>query len=255
MNQRLIKRFGLAMAMSAVTVLPSWAQEAVVEETAAPMVPFETAMDMAVRGVYGLLGVLSVLTLALIIYFVAVFRRRQVVPEMLRRELMEKLQSGNLEDARRLCSFRSGALSSVMLAALEHVKNVPDADAMLLRDVVEAEGARQAESMEGQAQYLMDIAVVAPMIGLLGTVFGMMIAFNAVSDQIAVVRPTALVAGVNKAMLTTAFGLVVGIPSMMFYAYFRRRASKLISLLEASASELLMTLLGGRSGNELQKTL
>jgi len=92
----------------------------------------------------------------------------------------------------------------------------------------------------------MDIAVVAPMIGLLGTVFGMMIAFNAVSDQIAVVRPTALVAGVNKAMITTAFGLVVGIPAMMFYAYFRRRASRLVSMLEVASGELVMTLLSRR---------
>ncbi len=209
-------------------------------------IPFETAMDVAVKGVYGVLALLSVLTLALILYFFVVLRRKQVVPEQLRRELVDKLQSGNLEDARRLCSFRGGALSAVLLAALDHIKNVPDADAMLLRDVVEAEGARQSESMDGQTQYLMDIAVVAPMVGLLGTVFGMMIAFNAVSEQIAVVRPTALVAGVNKAMLTTAFGLLVGIPAMMFYAYFRRRASKLISLLEVSASEMLMLMLSRR---------
>ena len=92
----------------------------------------------------------------------------------------------------------------------------------------------------------MDIAVVAPMIGLLGTVFGMMIAFNAVSDQIAVVRPTALIAGVNKAMLTTAFGLLVGIPAMMFYAYFRNRTAKLVSLLETASTELFTALLSRR---------
>jgi biopolymer transport protein ExbB len=130
---------------------------------------------------------------------------------------------------------------------LDHMKSVNDANPMLLRDVVEAEGSRQSESIQGQTQFLMDIAVVAPMIGLLGTVFGMMIAFNAVSDQIAVVRPTALVAGVNKAMLTTAFGLVVGIPAMMFYAYFRRRSSKLVSLLEAASAELFNALLSRRS--------
>ena len=123
---------------------------------------------------------------------------------------------------------------------------MPDIDPMLLRDVVEGEGARQSESIQGQTQYLMDISVVAPMIGLLGTVFGMMIAFNAVSDQIAVVRPTALIAGVNKAMITTAFGLVVGIPAMMAYAYFRNRSAKLVSLLETASAELFTTLLSRR---------
>jgi len=232
--------------MSVFLPLAAVAQEAAQSTEKASGIPFETAVDFAVKGVYGLLGLLSILTLALIIYFLAVLRKGQIVPELFRRELLDKLQTGQMEDARRLCSFRGGALSAVILSALEHLKGIPDADAMLLRDVVEAEGARQAEAIEGQPQLLMDIAVVAPMIGLLGTVFGMMIAFNAVSDQIAVVRPTALVAGVNKAMITTAFGLVVGIPAMMFYAYFRRRASRLVSMLEVASGELVMTLLSRR---------
>ncbi len=211
-------------------------------------ISFETAMEFGVRSIYVILAAMSVLTLALILYFFALLRGRAVVPEPFRTELIDKLRSGSLEDARRLCNFRGGPLSAVILAALEHVKNVPDADSTLLRDVVEAEGARQSESMEGQTQFLMDVAVIAPMVGLLGTVFGMMLAFNAVSGQIAVVRPTALVEGVNKAMLTTAFGLVVGIPAMAFYAYFRRRAAKLVSLLEVNASEMLMLLLSRRPG-------
>lgn len=238
--------FRRVLCLGAALPLVAMAQETVAAAEKSSGIPFETAVDFAVKGVYGLLGMLSILTLALIVYFLAVLRKGQVVPESLHRELMEKLQAGNLDDARRLCSFRGGALSAVMLSALDHLKSIPDADAMLLRDVVEAEGARQSEAIEGQPSLLMDIAVVAPMIGLLGTVFGMMIAFNAVSDQIAVVRPTALVAGVNKAMITTAFGLVVGIPAMMFHAYFRRRASRLISMLEVASGELVMTLLGRR---------
>jgi biopolymer transport protein ExbB len=224
------------------------AQDAVSDgASGAAGIPFDVAMDVAVKGVYGVLIAMSVLTLALILYFFTVLRRRQIVPEPFRSELLQQIRSGALDDARRMCSFRRGPLSSVVMTALDHMKSVNDANPMLLRDVVEAEGSRQSESIQGQTQFLMDIAVVAPMIGLLGTVFGMMIAFNAVSDQIAVVRPTALVAGVNKAMLTTAFGLVVGIPAMMFYAYFRRRSSKLVSLLEAASAELFNALLSRRS--------
>lgn len=232
--------------LSVVAPVTAMAQETVGAVEEAGGIPFETAVDFAVKGVYGLLALLSILTLAMIIYFLVVLRKGQIVPRQLHRELIEKLQSGNLEDARRLCGFRGGALSAIMLSALDHLKTIPDADAMMLRDVVEAEGARQSEAIEGQPQLLMDVAVVAPMIGLLGTVFGMMLAFNAVADQIAVVRPTELVAGVNKAMMTTAFGLVVGIPAMMFYAYFRRRASRLVSMLEVASGELVMTLLSRR---------
>jgi len=229
--------------------LPVYAQdvaETAVNSSTIGGIPFVTVMNIATKSVYGVLAALSIITLAMIIYFLAVLRKGQVVPEPLRSELMSKLREGNIEDARRMCGFRRGPLSAVLLSALDHMKSMPDMDPMLLRDVVEGEGARQSESIQGQTQYLMDIAVVAPMIGLLGTVFGMMIAFNAVSDQIAVVRPTALIAGVNKAMITTAFGLVVGIPAMMAYAFFRNRTAKLISLLETASAELFTALLSRR---------
>jgi biopolymer transport protein ExbB len=241
--------FGVGIVLGSVYVMPCFAQgeSAAVVTAEDTGIPFDVAMNMAVKGVYCVLGALSIGTLALIFYFLVVLRKRQIVPELLRRELMEKIRAGELADARRMCEFRKGPLTAVMITALDHMKSIPDADPMLLRDVVEAEGARQADSIQGQTQYLMDIAVVCPMIGLLGTVFGMMIAFNAVSDQIAVVRPTALVAGVNKAMLTTAFGLVVGIPAMMFYAYFRRLSSKLVVALESACADLFTALLSRRA--------
>jgi len=229
-------------------VMPGYAQVAAdaVEGATVGGIPFEVVMNGAVKGVYGVLAVMSIATLAMVIYFFIVLRKGQVVPEPLRSELMEKLHAGDIEDARRLCGFRRSPLSAVLLSALDHIGSMPDIEPMLLRDVVEGEGARQSESIQGQTQYLMEMAVVAPMIGLLGTVFGMMIAFNAVSDQIAVVRPTALIAGVNKAMLTTAFGLLVGIPAMMFYAYFRNRSAKLVSMLETASAELFTALLSRR---------
>lgn len=230
-------------------VISGYAQDATVSGTAGATVggiPFDVVMNGAIKGVYGLLAVMSFVTLAMILYFFVVLRKGQVVPEPLRSELMEKVRAGDIEDARRLCGFRRGPLSAVLLSALDHIGSMSEINPMLLRDVVEGEGSRQSESIQGQTQYLMDIAVVAPMIGLLGTVFGMMIAFNAVSGQIAVVRPTALIAGVNKAMLTTAFGLVVGIPAMIFYAYFRNRSAKLVSMLETASAELFTALLSRR---------
>jgi biopolymer transport protein ExbB len=241
--------FAATAVIGGLQALPVYAQETVkAAESTATIggIPFDIVMNIAIKSVYGLLAVLSVLTLAMILYLLAVLRKGQIVPEPLRSELVEKLRAGDIEDARRLCGFRRGPLSAVLLTALDHMKSMPDIDPMLLRDVVEGEGSRQSESIQGQTQYLMDIAVVAPMIGLLGTVFGMMIAFNAVSDQIAVVRPTALIAGVNKAMITTAFGLVVGIPAMMAHAYFRNRTAKLVSLLETASAELFTTLLSRR---------
>ena len=194
---------------------------------------------------YVLAGI-SVLTVAFVIYFFVVLRASQVAPASLLREVVEKVRAGSLADARRACEYRTGPLSSVALAAMDYMHHMPDGDSMLLKDVMEGEGGRQAEAIQGQTQYLLDIAVVAPMIGLLGTVIGMLRAFSAVALDIAKAKPIVLAGGVSQALVTTAFGLAVGIPAMMFYAYFRRRASKLVSYLEAASTEVLTALLGKR---------
>lgn len=189
---------------------------------------------------------LSLLTLSLVIYFLAVLRVGQIAPRSLQRELVDKLRSGNVEDARRTCEYRRGPLAAVTLAGISYLNNVQDLDPMLLKDVMEGEGSRQAESIQGQTQYLLDMAAVAPMVGLLGTVFGMLKAFGSVARDIASAQPVVLAAGVSQALITTAFGLIIGIPSMMFYAVFRRKASKLVAHLESASVDVLTALLSGR---------
>ena len=185
------------------------------------------------------LAAVSVLTLAMVLYFAVVLRRGQVAPRPLHRELVEKIKAGDLDDARRAAEYRLCPLSHIAISAIEYVRHVPNPDPMMVRDVIEGEGTRQAENIQGQTQYLLDVAVVAPMIGLLGTVFGMLRAFSAVALDIAQAKPIVLAAGVSQALITTAFGLIVGIPAMVFYAFFRRRAAKVVSTMEASASEIL----------------
>jgi biopolymer transport protein ExbB len=172
-----------------------------------------------------------------------VLRNGQVAPRALRRELIEKIRAGALDDAGTACDYRSCPLSAVAAAGIEYIRTVPQTDAMILRDVMEGEGGRQSEAIQGQTQYLLDIAVVAPMVGLLGTVFGMLRAFSSVALDIAKAKPVVLAGGVSQALITTAFGLIVGIPAMIFFAYFRRRASKVVSHLEAASADVLTALL------------
>jgi biopolymer transport protein ExbB len=98
-------------------------------------------------------------------------------------------------------------------------------------------------AIQGQVQYLFDMAVLSPMVGLIGTVFGMIHAFHAVAMDLAKAKPMLLAAGVSEALVATAAGLLVGIPTMAFYAYFRGRSSNLISRLESASTDVLTTLL------------
>lgn len=189
------------------------------------------------------LAALSVLMLSLVLYLGITLRRTQILPPQLYRELLERLKDFNITEARRLCEDRPCALSSLAMAALEYTHRCGGSvDGAFLRDVLQSEGERQAESLQGQTQYLLDIAVVAPMVGLLGTVVGMMKAFGAVAYDIASVKPVILAAGVSQATITTAFGLMVAIPATIFYSYFRRQAAKQVCALEIAGTEILRLL-------------
>ena len=116
------------------------------------------------------------------------------------------------------------------------------------KNIVESEGARQADSMLSQAQLLLDLSAIAPMLGLLGTTLGMLKAFGAVAQDVMVAaKPVILAQGVSQAIITTIFGLIVAIPCMAAYAYFRRRASKLVGQLELASAEIV-TAVAARRG-------
>jgi biopolymer transport protein ExbB len=192
------------------------------------------------------LGLMSVAGVAFVIYFFVVLRRQQVVPDILRDDVLDKIETGQINDARTACGYKPCAFSEVAVAALDYLGSVDKADPALLKEVIEGEGSRQAAALQSQIQYLMDVAVIAPMMGLLGTVFGMMRAFNVVAFDLAKAKPMLLAAGVAEALITTAAGLIIGIPAMMFYAYFRGRTSKLVSDLEVASGQVMTSMLKKR---------
>lgn len=207
-----------------------------------------TLMEMLSKGgvVMIVLGLMSVVGLALVIYFFVVLRRNQVVPSQLRDDVMDKLEAGDWADARSACGYRPCAFSEVAVAAIDYARSSTSPDPGLLKDVIEGEGGRQALIIQGQTQYLFDLAVLSPMVGLLGTVFGMIHAFNAVALDLTKAKPMLLAAGVGEALVATAAGLIVGIPTMAFYAWFRNRAARLIAELEVSSGQVMNVLLSKR---------
>ena len=237
-----------AVASEATVAEENVAEEIKADESATKVGAKQSWRDVVRNGGFLMyvLGGMSVMTVAFVVYFGVVLRVSQVAPRALRRELVEKIKTGAYDDASRACDYKPCPLADVAQVAIAHVRTIPDLDPSILRDTVEGEGARQAEAIQGQTQYLLDIAVVSPMVGLLGTVFGMLRAFGAVATDIASAKPVLLAEGVSQALVTTAFGLIVGIPAMVCYAWFRRRASNVVSVLEAASTDLLIALLSKR---------
>ncbi|HMP90128.1 MAG TPA: MotA/TolQ/ExbB proton channel family protein [Kiritimatiellia bacterium] len=207
------------------------------EEAAVDGMTWRQIIDAGGTLVYVLAG-MSVIGFAMVVYFALVLRREQIIPGALIEKLRENLRRGDFDAAEKTCLSRPCALASITLAAVRHKLRVGSTDIGLLRETMEGEGGRQATLIQNQTQYLLDIAIIAPMIGLLGTVMGMLRAFNSVALDMARARPLELAEGVAQALVTTIAGLIVAIPAMVAYAYFRGRSSRLISELEGAAAEL-----------------
>lgn len=185
------------------------------------------------------LGVLSVLTTFMVVYFLFTLRENMVLPTAFLTEAKELSESGDVGQLCSLCNNDSSPGAGIVGAAAGLLRDNPGIDYLVIRDVIEDEGSRQSNAIWQKIQYLMDIAVTAPMVGLLGTVLGMIQAFVGLQQDFGTVKPTALANGVSKALVTTAGGLILGIAAMLFYSYFRGRVSGLIAKLEENSNMIL----------------
>jgi biopolymer transport protein ExbB len=203
-------------------------------------IPQLTLGEMLQKGgpVLWVLGVLSVVALALIIYYFSSLRRDRVINGEFFRNARGLATKHDLEGLSALCLRFDVPLSQIVLAAVEAVRR-GDENPMAVREAVESEGERQATTLWIRINILLDIAVVAPMIGLLGTVIGMIKAFGSIAYEMSAAKPVMLAEGVSQALTATGAGLAVGIPAMIFYGYFRGRVQKLVLDLEASASQIV----------------
>ena len=179
---------------------------------------------------------ISVLALATVMYLLVAHRRGALAPRALMSDVFSKLQVGDHGEARRLCERRPCAFASITLAALDAARGTPAGQRANVTTAIETAGAHVAERLQASVDWLADLAAIAPLVGLLGTVLGMFQAFSGIaSDLAANARPVVLAQGVSQAIVTTAFGLAVSIPCLIFHALLRRRTAKRIASLETLA--------------------
>lgn len=184
-----------------------------------------------------LLG-MSVIALALIMYLFVAHRRGAIAPAALLSDVLNALHGDNATEAKRLCERSGSALADVALAGVLAV-TMPGATLERVNAAVETAGSHAAGRMSATVEYLLDIATIAPLVGLLGTVLGMFKAFSGVANDIASAKPVVLAQGVSQAIITTVFGLVISIPVLAAYAFFRRRVARRTDELENAAAEIV----------------
>jgi len=118
-----------------------------------------------------------------------------------------------------------------------------------MKEAIEETGRHVVHELERFLNTLGTIASVAPLLGLLGTVVGMISVFSAITTH-GVGDPATLAGGISQALITTAAGLTVGIPALMFYRYFRGRVDELVVIMEQESLKLVEVLHGEREREE-----
>ena len=157
-------------------------------------------------------------------------RRWWPPPPGLAQETERLLREGQLTAARIASIRRGSSLGQVLAAGLACTETDPRA----IRDAIEESGRHAAHELERYLNALGTIAATTPLLGLLGTVIGMIKVFAAITT-VGVGNPQILAGGISEALITTAAGLSVGIPSLMFHRFFRGRINELTISMEQQA--------------------
>lgn len=182
--------------------------------------------------IYSLLLALSVSSLAIWSYLLMKLRTPELVPAEVCAEVREKLLNKNYEEALSLCEQHSSILFQMVSAGVQ----ARNQNSLARQELMKAEGIRASNSLWQKISLLNDIAVVAPMIGLLGTVLGMFYAFYDLNRSMESI--SALFDGLGISVGTTVGGLVVAILAMMFHAITKYRMMRQLSRVESEAYAL-----------------
>jgi biopolymer transport protein ExbB len=212
--------------------------------TLVPEIHSKTIMDtlIAAGPVMILLFLLSIFFVMLVIVYVMTIRRGAVVSSGYMATADALLRKRDYLGLLAVSNRHGEAIARVVQKMLDFTTKNPNADLQQIREIAETEGTRVAASLNNRVIYLADIGMIAPLLGLLGTVLGIIHSFAALGSELGTARYVALSQGISEALVNTCAGLAIGIPAMMFYAFFRGRAQKLISDLEAATTHVLALL-------------
>ena len=183
----------------------------------------------------------SVIALAIVIERFWTLRRTEVVPPGLVAAILERVQQDRL-DEQYLSALRQGSpLGRILAAGLVNRRSSRE----VMKESIEEVGRQVAHRLERFLNTLGTIAAITPLLGLLGTVVGMIEVF-AVITSVGVGSPGELAGGISVALITTAAGLSVAIPTMIFHRYFRGRVDELVLEMEQQAIMLIEVIKGER---------
>ena len=240
------------VVLAALVLLPAagWAQEMVMDEAVAADAAADDGGGMGLWSIIagsGWLGIIlwtallacSVAAAWLAIDFSITVNPKKIIPDSLVNDVREAMEQGDVMKAMQRCEQEPGVLSSILMAGFRNVKEGFE----VIQEQVAAAADLESEKLMQRVSYLNMCGSIAPMLGLLGTVQGMIAAFaNLATSQAGAAQQSLLALNIAQALWTTAGGLCIAIPAVSFYTYFKNRLSRIILSMEGLTMDLIKAL-------------
>ena len=186
----------------------------------------------------------SIVALAIIIERYWTLQKERVAPKYLAAKIWQWRKEGDLDENRILQIKKSSPLGRILASGLLN----ENYDREIMEESIEETGRHVSYELQRFLNTLGTIAAISPLLGLLGTVIGMIQVFSVITS-VGVGDPGELAGGISKALITTAAGLSVAIPSLIFVRFFRRRVDGLVVGMEEEAIKLVEVMHGQRKAN------
>src|ERR1051326_7954192 len=248
--------FAQTVTTSATPGAPAAAAAPAATPALVPDIHSKSIMEtlLAAGPVMLVLFALSVFFVMLVIVYLMTIRRGAIVSSGFMATADALLRKRDYLGLLAVANRHGEAIARVVQKMLDFTTKNPNAEFGQVRDIAETEGSRVAASLNNRVTYLADIGMIAPLLGLLGTVFGIITSFGALGGgEVGSARYVQLSQGISQALVNTATGLAIGIPAMVFYAFFRGRSSRIISELESATTHVL-ALLSMQYDNRWERT-
>ncbi|MEA3365893.1 MAG: MotA/TolQ/ExbB proton channel family protein [Candidatus Hydrogenedentes bacterium] len=193
------------------------------------------------------IGVVSIVALAIVIERFWSLRRASIDTREFMDTMRQVLRQNRMQDAVEICDEVDVPIARIMRAGiLKYNRTKED-----IREAIEDAGHLEIPRLERYLSALATCASIAPLLGLLGTVTGMIKAFAQIQALKGQVNPSDLAEGISNALVTTAAGLTIAIPTMIAYNYFVTRVENMTLEMEISSSELIELLTRHRGDREI----
>ena len=179
----------------------------------------------------------SIIALSIFLKRLYLTRKENIITSGFEANLEKRIAQGNFDTAVNFCERDPSIFSQIAIVALVN-RERPISE---LEKMIEDEGSKQIFALSKSNEMLGSLSNVSTLLGLLGTISGMITVFKVISTQ-TVVDPPSLAGGISEALYTTAFGLLVAIPSFIGYKFLMNRINEIAIMLQIESKKLLSTI-------------